>query len=163
MRHRRLIIDGYSLMHNMPEIAARMDSNLAAARQRLVHFVERVAPGLCDNATIVFDGRGEGIRSAMESTSVEVIFSRPDQTADTAIERLVHDDPKPKEVLVVASDRSELETVSAAGADGMSCEQFLDHCRIQEQELVRAMKKQKSPRRGASLGDFFPDRNGTAN
>jgi predicted RNA-binding protein with PIN domain len=156
MPHRRIIVDGYSLMHRIPDLADRADTNLAAARQHVIRFIERIAPSMCDSATIVFDGRGEGGRSPLETSTVEVLFSPPDQTADTVIERIVHEDPRPTELLVVASDRSELDTVSAAGADAMSCDQFLDVCRIHEQDLVREAKKYKPSRRGTSLGDFFP-------
>jgi predicted RNA-binding protein with PIN domain len=156
MRYRRVIIDGYSLMHRMPDLAPRAGSSLAAARQQLVQHVERLAPFFGDATTVVFDGQQSGGASPMESTVIEVIFSPANQTADTVIERLVHSDPNPAQILVVASDRSELDTISAAGADGMSCDHYLEHCRIHEREFQRTARPYKTPKRGPSLGDFFP-------
>lgn len=157
MPYRRLIIDGYSLMHRIPGLAGRAGSNLAGARQRLIQFVERTAHSIAETTTIVFDGQQSGGASPVESTSIEVIFAPADRTADTIIEQMVHDEADREQVLVVASDRLELENVSAAGALAMSCDQYLDLCRQHEQDLARKTRTLRSNRRGSSLGDFFPD------
>lgn len=156
MRYRRVIIDGYSLLHRDPALSPLIAGNLMTARQRLIQSVERVVGALGDHTTIVFDGRGDASAKALDSTLVEIVFSPPDKTADTVIERLAHAAAQPEEILVVTSDRGERETVTAAGADVMSCAQFIDLCRRKESENAHAARKLRQGRPRPTLGDFFP-------
>lgn len=158
MRYRRLIIDGYSLLHQDKKLAAHLSKNLMAARQRLIRAVERIAGAMSDATTIVFDGREQSSSNPSESTSIEIVFSPSDKTADTVIERIAHADARPGEILVVTSDRSERETVTAAGAEVMSCAQFLDLCQLEEKEMTRTLSKSGRQKTGSTLGDFFPDK-----
>ena len=156
MRYRKIIIDGYSLLHRDPALAPLLKGNLMTARQRLIQSVERVVGSLGDHTTIVFDGRGGASDRALDSTLVEILFSPSNKTADTVIERLVHADAQPDQVLVVTSDRGERETVTAAGAEVMSCAQFIDLSRRQESDTRQAAKKTQQARPKPTLGDFFP-------
>ncbi|MFH0907354.1 MAG: NYN domain-containing protein [bacterium] len=156
MTYRKLIIDGYSLLHRDPELAPLLAGNLMTARQRLIQSVERIAGTLSDKTTIVFDGRGKEFPLAVDSTLVEIVFSPPDKTADTVIERLVHADTQPEEILVVTSDRGERETVTAAGAEVMSCAQFIDLSRRKDTETKHTARKMQQSRPKPTLGDFFP-------
>ncbi len=156
MRYRKIIIDGYSLLHRDPALAPLLKGNLMTARQRLIQSVERVVGSLGDHTTIVFDGRGGTQDRALDSTLVEILFSPPNKTADTVIERLVHADALPEQILVVTSDRGERETVTAAGAEVMSCAQFIDLSRRQESDTRQTTKKTQQSRPRPTLGDFFP-------
>jgi uncharacterized protein len=150
-----LIIDGYSLLHRDPELNPLLRSNLAVARQLLIRKVERVAADLADHTTIVFDGKGGAQLPDVGDTVLEILFAPLHRTADTVIEQLVHADAEPARVLVVTSDRLERQTVEAAGADSMSCGDFLDRIRARTESLARP--RTKRPDKGSSLGDFFPE------
>ena len=156
MQARWIIIDGYSLLHRRGNSGAR-PGNLLTARQHLVRKLEEVAGALAERITVVFDGTGRGGREGYEASSIDVIFSPSDKTADTIIERMVHEAGDPAGILVVTSDRLERETTGAAGADTMSCGDFLDLCDRLRGELSRQAGGRHGRSTGSKLGDFFPE------
>lgn len=149
-----VIVDGYSLLHR--ESPDRRPANLAMARLRLVRRIEDVSNTLADRITVVFDGQSSGASAEERSAHIEVVFSPPHFTADTVIERLVHESARPGTVLVVTSDRAERQTVEACGAATMSCGDFLEHCTTTRKQAGHhaARRSGKTPR--ATLGEFFP-------
>ena len=147
-----IIIDGYSLMHRHGR-----PGNLMTARQKIVRKLDEVAGALAERITVVFDGTGRGGGDGCETSAIEIVFSPSDKTADTVIERLVHEAPDPAGILVVTSDRLERETTAAAGADTMSCGDFLDLCERTRSELSRQTGARRGKISGSKLGDFFPD------
>lgn len=152
-----LIIDGYSLLHRDPDLKPLLRQRLELARQRLIRKVEPVMGDWADRITIVFDGRGDRGGTDSLDSAIEVFFAPARYTADTVIERLVHAASDPAAVLVVTSDRAERETVSAAGADTLSCGDFLERLARDE---ARGRSRSSGPRThggvSGSLGDHFP-------
>lgn len=150
-RHAWLIIDGYSLLHRIPECKVLLDRNLGLARQQLVRKIESTALTMADEVYVVFDGKG-GAGEPFE-TPLSILFAPANLTADTVIERLVHGHSEPATLLVVTSDRMERQTVEAAGAETMSCGDFWARCESATQKPTP--QKSQVPR--PSLGDFFPE------
>jgi uncharacterized protein len=151
-----IIVDGYSLLHRTGKPGVR-PGNLQTARQHLVRKLEEVAGALAERITVVFDGAGRGGREGHEASSIEVVFSPSDKTADTVIERMVHESGEAAGILVVTSDRMERETTAAAGADTMSCGDFLELCERTRSALSRQASTPRSGSSRSKLGDFFPD------
>lgn len=151
-----IIIDGYSLLHRRGNPGGR-EGDLLTARQHLVRRLEEVAGALAERITVVFDGTGRGGGEGYESSAIEIVFSPSDKTADTIIERMVHDSEDPAGILIVTSDRMERETTAAAGADTMSCGDFLDLCERTRSDLSRQSGSRHGKSPGSKLGDFFPD------
>lgn len=156
MQARWIIIDGYSLLHRRGKPGAR-PGNLQTARQHLIRKLEDVAGALAERITVVFDGTGKGGREGYEASSIDVVFSPADKTADTIIERIVHEAGDPAGILIVTSDRLERETTSASGADTMSCGDFLDLCERTRNEFSRQAGGRRGKHSGSKLGDFFPE------
>ncbi len=154
-RTARLLIDGYSLLHRDPDLKPYLNRNLALARQLLVRKAERAADLFDRETTIVFDGRGGTGLAEGAGTDVAIVFAPPQFTADTVIERLVHADPAPERILVVTSDRLERQTVEAAGAESMSCGDFLDLVGSRAESFKRPRKRDGD--KSATLGDYFPE------
>lgn len=153
-----LIIDGNSLLYSDPDLASVLQSDRRQARQKLIAKVARFYSGIADRTTLVFDGRGS--RTAEQDrmiTAIQVIYSGGAQTADSVIERMVHDETNPGQVLVVTSDRAELDTVSAAGAQTVSCRTFLDQISNRERQASQTGKNRQRAFRGSHLGEFFPE------
>lgn len=149
-----VIVDGYSLLHRADP--RHRPADLAMARMRLVRRLEDVSDVLADRVTVVFDGQGAGASAEEQSAHVEVLFSPPHFTADTVIERLVHESSAPDKVLVVTSDRAERQTVEACGAASMSCGDFLEHCAALRKRSGHQSARSAGKRPRATLGDFFP-------
>lgn len=149
-----LIIDGYNLLHQEDAIAELVHSDLQSARHRLVRLVENTAHRLAAKTTIVFDGHEAGSDDAFVSPHLEVFFSPGNLSADTVIERLVSKFEQPEKILVVTSDHAEQATVSSAGAQVMSSQEFLARC---EQDARKTTGKRTPPGQEPRLGDLFPD------
>jgi predicted RNA-binding protein with PIN domain len=123
----RILVDGYSLLHNWPELAPGRPRHSAAARTELVHVLTRYQDAVGTPLTIFFDGSGAppGVPRPEASDSVEVLFSKAGQTADDLIERATHRFQPYGEVLVVTDDHAERDTVIGFGGMASSCLSFI--------------------------------------
>ncbi len=156
MAYQRLIIDGYSLIHRDPETKRIVADNLRRAREVLVEKISRTATAMAQQVTVVFDGQQSGASSPGGIQAIEIIYSSSGQTADTVIERLVHQATNPANWLVVTNDRRERETVLAAGVQTMSCAVFLEECTRMARQQTQSMARNALRQPGPKLGDFFP-------
>ena len=123
----RILVDGYSLLHNWPELAPGAPRHSARAREELIHVLTRYHDATGEPVTIVFDGAGAppDAPQAESSRELEILFSRAGQTADQIIERAAHRFQAHGEVLVVTDDRAERDTVIGFGGAAVSCADFV--------------------------------------
>jgi len=122
----RILVDGYSLLHNWLELAPGRPRHSQAARDELIRRLTRYHDATGTPVSIFFDGAGKFRASAAESTpEVEILYSRAGQTADQMIERAAHRLRPYGDVLVVTDDRAEQDTVIALGGMTASCENFI--------------------------------------
>lgn len=154
MQYEWLIIDGYNLLHQATGPVAIVRSDIQLARHRLVRLIEETAHNMAKQTTIVFDGREAGTDPALTSKFLEVFFSPGNLSADSVIERLACKAPNPGKTLVVTSDRAERNTVSSAGAQTMSSQEFIAKC---ETDARKTVGKRTPPGKEPKLGDLFPD------
>jgi predicted RNA-binding protein with PIN domain len=117
------VLDGYNLIRRDPDLRAREQESLAAGRDALLVLVARVARESRDEFTVVFDGaRRTG--GAPAGGRVQVIFSRPPETADDVLRRLATD--LREGGVVVTSDRTVQTAARRGGTVSVSAEQFLE-------------------------------------
>ncbi|HEX7654002.1 MAG TPA: NYN domain-containing protein [Verrucomicrobiae bacterium] len=123
----RILIDGYSLLHNWPELAEGAPRYSEAARDALVELLQQYQDASGTPLTVFFDGRGSRkMKPKNQSTnSVEVLFSQSGQTADDLIERAAVRFQAYGEVLVVTDDFAERDTVTGFGGSTASCGNFI--------------------------------------
>jgi predicted RNA-binding protein with PIN domain len=123
----RILVDGYSLLHNWPELAPGKARHSAAARGELIHVLTRYQDASGTPVTVVFDGSASrrGQPGPSEEPAIEVLYSRAGQTADQMIERAAHRLSHFGEVLVVTDDFAERDTVLSVGAMVSSCMGFI--------------------------------------
>lgn len=123
----RILVDGYSLLHNWPELARGKPRHSAAAREELVHILTQYQDASGTPITIFFDGSGAppGVPKNESTPTVEVLFSKAGQTADDMIERAAHRFQPYGEVLAVTDDHAERDTVIALGGSAASCLNFI--------------------------------------
>lgn len=123
----RILVDGYSLLHNWPELAPGRPRHSAAARAELVHVLTQYQDATGTPITIFFDGSGAppGVPKNESTPTVEVLFSKAGQTADDMIERAAHRFQPYGEVLAVTDDHAERDTVIALGGSASSCLNFI--------------------------------------
>ena len=123
----RILVDGYSLLHNWPELAPGRPRHSAAARDELIEHLRQYQDATGTPITIFFDGGGAptGTLPATSSPELEVLFSRSGQTADQMIERAAHRFAPYGEVLAITDDLAERETVISLGGLASSCRNFI--------------------------------------
>ena len=122
----RILVDGYSLLHQWPELAAGSARHSEPARDALVEMLTHYQDASGTPVTVFFDGAGKRGKPKNESGSaVEVLFSGSGQTADDLIERAAHRFQAYGEVLVVTDDRAEREVVGGFGGSVASCANFI--------------------------------------
>ena len=139
----RILVDGYSLLHNWQELAPGKPRYSAVARSELIRQLTRYHDASGVPVTVVFDG-ASGLASAEEPPStaeVEILFSQQGQTADQMIERAATRLLDYGDVLVVTDDFAERDTVSAAGAMVSSCANFIADITRSETEIASALKR----------------------
>lgn len=119
----RWLIDGYNVIRRDPELHAHEAASLEAGRAALVMLLARVASRVSDNFTIVFDGaRRTG--GAPSPGRVQVMFSRPPETADDVLRRLAG--TLREGAVVVSSDRAVQDSARRGGSVAVSAEAFLE-------------------------------------
>ncbi len=127
----RILIDGYSLLHAWPELAPRQPRHSAAARDALIAVLTQYQDAAGVPLSIFFDGQGapDGTPKPVSSRKVEILYSRPGQTADDLIERVAYRFQPYGEVWVVTNDFAERDMVSGVGGLVQSCEMFIAQVR----------------------------------
>ena len=145
----RILVDGYSLLHNWPELAQGKSRHSAAAREELVHALTQYRDAIGTPITVVFDGAGAppGTPKTISTPELEVLYSKPGQTADDIIERAAHRLSAFGEVLVVTDDSAERETVLSLGAMASSCLNFIQSIENTLAELQRELKQRNRKER----------------
>jgi predicted RNA-binding protein with PIN domain len=121
----RILVDGYSLLHNWPELAPGRSRFSAAAREELIQRLTLYQDAVGTPVTIFFDGQTGGTGVASSRPEVEVLYSHSGQTADDMIERATHRFHDYGEVLAVTDDHAERETVLSLGGMAASCLNFI--------------------------------------
>jgi predicted RNA-binding protein with PIN domain len=123
----RILVDGYSLLHNWPELAPGRARHSAAARDELVQRLTLYQDAAGTPITIFFDGADGPSRlpDGSSTRELEVLYSRSGQTADQMIERAAHRFGPYGEVLAVTDDHAERDMVIGLGGLASSCSNFI--------------------------------------
>jgi hypothetical protein len=110
----RILVDGYSLLHNWPELAPGQPRHSAAARDELIRILTLYRDAIATPLTIVFDGSNapHGTPPPHSTPQLEILYSRAGQTADDIIERVACRMREYGEVLVVTEDYAERDILS---------------------------------------------------
>ena len=122
----RILVDGYSLLHNWPELAPGFPRHSAAARDELIARLTHYQDAVGTPITIFFDGAGgPGVSKVHSTPEMEVLYSKAGQTADQLIERAAYRFAEFGEVLAVTDDNAERETVISMGGMASNCWNFI--------------------------------------
>jgi predicted RNA-binding protein with PIN domain len=76
---------------------------------------------------VVFDGRGSGVSYKSNISGIDVVFPRPGLDADEEIKRMVSKSKRPREIMVVTSDREIKRFVEKCGSKVMEPLEFYRH------------------------------------
>ncbi len=113
-----LLIDGYNLVHALPDVREALEIGIEAARQQLADTVRIIHDLEGIRTTLVFDGKGEDMEIERPSGQLtfSYLFSPATLTADAVIEQLVRSSSSPQTITVASGDNMVRESTAAAGA-----------------------------------------------
>ena len=117
----RVLIDGYNVLKTNPQ-TVRFLANAASLEQARRMLITRIAnaAGLrkAETISLVFDGHIGGLpqQTTERHGRVTVIYSKLGESADTVIKRMVAQDAKPGEIIVITLDREIKDAAQSSGA-----------------------------------------------
>lgn len=141
-----ILVDGYNVIHDWPELKDLALQNLDAARMKLIDAMCNYQGYKNCLLILVFDAYKvtEGIGSMNAYHNIYVVYTRKAQTADMYIERATHQMAKEYQVIVVTSDAMEQLIVIGQGAHRMSSRELrLDLNHMRKQELQEYTQNQR--------------------
>lgn len=121
-----IIIDGYNLIRQSPELAGIDRQDLQLGREALVDMLVAYKKLKPHKITVVFDGTAEPslFGSRDRAKGITIRYSHGGESADDVIRKMAcHDKEK---ALVVSSDREVMTAAEAAGATVMDSAAFED-------------------------------------
>jgi predicted RNA-binding protein with PIN domain len=99
----QILVDGYNLMHHMPDLKREMRHDMLQARRRLIDILAASRQGRKADIMVVFDGSGAAGGSTGRS-GVRVFFSRPPEKADPVLKRMMEKKARGVQMTLVTSD-----------------------------------------------------------
>lgn len=120
-----LIIDGYNVIRQWPELARLDRTDLQAGREALLSELRGYRRAKGHRITVVFDGREEGgfSETTEQAGGVAVRYSKRGETADAVIARLSGEGKE--RAVVVSSDREVQSAARRNGAESLPAEAFI--------------------------------------
>jgi hypothetical protein len=121
-----IIVDGYNLIRQSPELAQLDRQDLQSGRDALVDLLAAYKKIKAHKITVVFDGSAEpglyGPRDRIKGIAIR--YSHGGERADDVIARMAHREKA--KALVVSSDREIMAAAESAGATAMESAAFAD-------------------------------------
>ncbi|MFB3817335.1 MAG: NYN domain-containing protein [Candidatus Methylomirabilales bacterium] len=122
-----LIIDGYNVIRQWPELAFLDREDLAAGRAGLLEALRAYRQAKGHRITVVFDGVEQGglAEGREQVAGIAVRYSRRGERADDLIARLV-EEGRGEAMVVVSSDHEVQAAARRCQAAGMDAGEFID-------------------------------------
>lgn len=138
-----LIVDGYNIIGDWPELRALKSKDLAAARDRLIERMAEYQAYSGYRVIVVFDAQYvKGTEKKLQNHKVEVIFTRSNETADERIEKLaISLNNRKTQVHVATSDFTEQWAIFGQGALRKSARELLIEMESVERKIEKNVKK----------------------
>ena len=157
-----MILDGYNVIHAVPELAHQLDRSLQSARDALVNFCQAYhARRGSGQMYIVFDGQqdqGLGF-SGQSQQGVSILFTQKPEEADQRILSVIEAQRGRSQCVVVSNDNEVANNARAFGARIMSAQEFYAKARQVAtpgtQTPTSTGKKQLSPRDAQYITDEY--------
>lgn len=130
---KKIIIDGYNLIHKITRYKNLLRKNLESSRNALIEDLKTYSDIIDSKIILVFDGSEKHKFIPKESIKgVKVIFSS--ESADYAIERMTYQAEDKSGIIVVTDDNLTRNLIFGMGAVYLSCDGFYKEM---EQSLER--------------------------
>ncbi len=126
LNRRMLIVDGYNIIYSWENLKATAQQSLEDARDALMDILANYAAYTKAEITLVFDAYRvrEGMGEEFDKNGIHVVYTKPDETADAYIERLMHKLGPDYTVRAVTGDRQVQYAAVHSGILRLSAREF---------------------------------------
>lgn len=156
-----VIVDGYNLIYQFPELRRILERDLDTARQGLLDRIGLYASEKHVRAVVVFDGDGRVMTEPEKRPEVKVVYSRPPEKADPVIKKMIEKDHD-KDIVIVTSDREIVNYARLYSVKTISSNQFAHEMLVKPKNEVE--KKFDFPMSQNELDEWlhlFDEKNST--
>ncbi|MDQ0272557.1 NYN domain-containing protein [Cytobacillus purgationiresistens] len=138
-----LLVDGYNIIGAWPELRELKNTDLEAARDRLIEKMAEYQGYSGYRVIVVFDAHFvKGTERKIKNYNVEVIFTRTNETADERIEKLAIDLSDIRtQIHVATSDFTEQRVIFGQGALRKSARELLIEMNHVDNQIGKKVKK----------------------
>ena len=132
-----LLVDGYNIIFAWEDLRDLAQTDIKAARDRLMDILSNFAGFRREHVILVFDayrvpgGRGE----VYHFHNIDLVFTKEAETADLYIEKAAHELTKQYKVTVATSDAVEQIIIFGTGAFRMSAQMLLEEIILTERRI----------------------------
>ncbi len=148
---KKIIIDGYNLIHSIPKLKNTLNNDLESARDDLIDMLFRYKNKKKVDITVVFDGRAGSIENEDTNKGIIVHFSQAPEKADQVIKRLIDKYEKERGVMIVSSDRELFDYAKVCGLKRIRSENFSE--KLLSIELKSSLLKKNVKKSDHTMSD----------
>ncbi len=140
-----LIIDGYNVINDWPNLVDLKETNMEHARDKLVQIMQNYAAYKNIRVIIVYDAylSASKMRSSQDNCCVKVIYSKKGETADMVIEKLIDYMPPRSKIEVATSDWAVQRIIMGKGALRIPARELYIKILNAEESIRRKIEKNK--------------------
>ena len=150
-----LLVDGYNIIFAWDELKELAAYDVEIARHALTDALDNYASHRDIHLILVFDAyKVKGNPGSVEHySSIDIVYTKEAQTADSYIEKLAHDLSRDYHVRVATGDGLEQLIILGAGALRMSARELRNEINVSNEELRGLIQKLSQNRSRASVKD----------
>ena len=139
----RILVDGYGLLDQWPELAPGRPRRSESAREDLIHTLIQYHDAEGIPITVVFDETdGTDMNVDLDSKAeIEVLFTRPGQSVRQMLQRLLAKARPQGNHLIVTDDFAESENAPDHGSPTSTCEDFMHKVKNSLADLEREIEQ----------------------
>ena len=138
-----VIIDGYNLIYSDDKLKNTSLFNLEKARDELMDLLSDYVSYTKTEIVLVFDAHlvKDGAGSEFVHDGYKVVFTKEDQTADTYIEKMMHELGPDYSIRMVTNDRLLQFSAVHSGISRMTTKEFIEELTRVGNEITEFLKK----------------------
>ncbi|SEC20941.1 NYN domain-containing protein [Paenibacillus sp. GP183] len=139
-----LIVDGYNIIGAWPELQKLKDTDLEAARDKLIHMLAEYQSFSGMKVYLVFDAyKVPGLGKKYLQSRLRVLYTKEKETADELIEKLVTRlMGRRKQIYVATSDMIEQHVIFGKGALRLPAGELLVKLQQSQKELQVKLREE---------------------
>ena len=149
-----VVLDGYNVIHAVPELARQLDRSLEAAREALVSLCQayQARHGDVKRMYVVFDG-DQAFASGLQTgrSGVTVLFTQRQEEADDRILSLIRADGGRSRFVIVSNDIYVFNNARVHGARVMPVSEF--YAQLRPAHAARPARPDAEDKTGLSAFD----------